>query len=298
MPQAGFAGTQCQQDVDECASEPCGQYGTCTDGTNSFRCNCAAGWKGALCEVPTDACSSHPCQNDGHCTPGDIDDDGAATTFQCNCQDGYTGETCTEDVDECASLPCQNGAECVDGAAHFLCVCGDGGYSGKLCETHVCESASPCRHGGVCHPATGGDGGGFRCECADGWSGVRCEQPPDLCEWPVRLECGRHGSCLAHDGAAPRCTCHNGYTGEHCETEPDPCIGIDCGGNGECSKGACVCTGGWGGESCQVPPPRRPRWETDPPKSLDHFEKPAFKNFRTSHWGGGGRPKFPRRGEL
>jgi len=36
-------------DIDECASNPCLNGGTCTDGINSFTCNCVPGYAGANC---------------------------------------------------------------------------------------------------------------------------------------------------------------------------------------------------------------------------------------------------------
>ena len=37
-------------DIDECASDPCRNGGTCYDGINGYACNCANGWTGATCE--------------------------------------------------------------------------------------------------------------------------------------------------------------------------------------------------------------------------------------------------------
>ena len=37
-------------DVDECASNPCVNSGTCNDGFNIFTCACAAGFMGGACE--------------------------------------------------------------------------------------------------------------------------------------------------------------------------------------------------------------------------------------------------------
>ena len=38
-------------DIDECASSPCQNGGTCTDALNSYTCACAAGWTGLHCET-------------------------------------------------------------------------------------------------------------------------------------------------------------------------------------------------------------------------------------------------------
>ena len=38
-------------DIDECASNPCRNGGTCTDGINEFTCACLPGWSGPTCET-------------------------------------------------------------------------------------------------------------------------------------------------------------------------------------------------------------------------------------------------------
>ena len=38
-------------DINECASSPCRNGGTCVDGVNSYSCNCDARYTGANCEV-------------------------------------------------------------------------------------------------------------------------------------------------------------------------------------------------------------------------------------------------------
>ena len=38
-------------DIDDCASEPCQNAGTCTDGLNSYTCTCLDGWTGDNCET-------------------------------------------------------------------------------------------------------------------------------------------------------------------------------------------------------------------------------------------------------
>ena len=38
-------------DVDECASSPCQNGGTCLDQINSYNCSCAVGYNGSDCET-------------------------------------------------------------------------------------------------------------------------------------------------------------------------------------------------------------------------------------------------------
>ena len=39
------------QDINECASNPCQNEGTCTDGVNSYTCACATGYTDGECET-------------------------------------------------------------------------------------------------------------------------------------------------------------------------------------------------------------------------------------------------------
>lgn len=44
-------------DINDCASSPCKNGGTCIDGINSFQCFCPDGWEGSLCDVGECACA-------------------------------------------------------------------------------------------------------------------------------------------------------------------------------------------------------------------------------------------------
>ena len=40
----------CETDIDDCDPNPCQNEGTCTDGVNSFTCDCATGFTGNTCD--------------------------------------------------------------------------------------------------------------------------------------------------------------------------------------------------------------------------------------------------------
>ncbi|CAG2198032.1 unnamed protein product [Mytilus edulis] len=69
-------------DIDECASTPCQNGGTCADLINRYTCTCDSGYTGILCDENYDECSSNPCQYDGTCT--DI-----INGYACNCYIAY-----------------------------------------------------------------------------------------------------------------------------------------------------------------------------------------------------------------
>ncbi|XP_067046784.1 uromodulin-like [Acropora muricata] len=59
---AGFTGTQCDKDIDECASgktNPCKNGGTCINVLGTFQCQCPEGFIGARCETVVPECASY-----------------------------------------------------------------------------------------------------------------------------------------------------------------------------------------------------------------------------------------------
>jgi len=105
-------------DTDECASDPCLNGATCSDGMNEFVCHCTPEYTGSTCDTEVDECSSSPCEN-GNCIDG-------FGEFACQCHDGWAGSTCSININECASNPCVNGGTCVDQVNGFQCMCPDG----------------------------------------------------------------------------------------------------------------------------------------------------------------------------
>ncbi|XP_075684851.1 cubilin [Rhinoderma darwinii] len=53
---SGWTGTNCTENINECASIPCQNGGICMDGINGYTCNCTNGWTGFHCETQTQAC--------------------------------------------------------------------------------------------------------------------------------------------------------------------------------------------------------------------------------------------------
>uniref|UniRef100_K1QI49 Versican core protein n=1 Tax=Magallana gigas TaxID=29159 RepID=K1QI49_MAGGI len=46
----GYTGTQCEIDINECASNPCENQATCNNYVNFFNCTCLPGFTGYRCQ--------------------------------------------------------------------------------------------------------------------------------------------------------------------------------------------------------------------------------------------------------
>ncbi|XP_070842448.1 cubilin [Chaetodon trifascialis] len=56
---SGWQGVNCDQNVNECLSNPCQNGGNCTDSINGFTCTCTAQWTGPLCQNPQQECGGY-----------------------------------------------------------------------------------------------------------------------------------------------------------------------------------------------------------------------------------------------
>uniref|UniRef100_A0A8D3A0F8 Uncharacterized protein n=1 Tax=Scophthalmus maximus TaxID=52904 RepID=A0A8D3A0F8_SCOMX len=242
----GFSGLRCEEDINECTSSPCHNAGVCQDLVNKYRCVCPPGYFGTLCDLDVNECEVSPCLHEGICinTPGG---------FKCACRPGYSGARCEVNIDECASNPCQNSGRCIDAPNRYHCLCPDG-FVGPRCEADINECMSaPCLHGGCMDGVSS-----FSCQCESGWTGSRCETNIDEC---ASSPCLNGGSCVdLTDKYA--CFCHDGYTGKTCENDVDVCKeaalnvaycfnGATC-IDGEGSNFTCSCPPGFMGEFCEV----------------------------------------------
>lgn len=123
--ETGFTGVNCEENVNDCSSNPCLNGGHCIDAIGDFECRCRAGFVGKLCHIEVDECDYMPCSNGGTCFD-EVND------FRCECASGFTGKDCRININECESRPCKNGAACVDLVDDYSCKC-PFGFTGKDC---------------------------------------------------------------------------------------------------------------------------------------------------------------------
>ncbi|XP_068160694.1 cubilin [Antennarius striatus] len=56
---SGWHGQNCDQNINECLSNPCQNGGTCTDYINGFTCTCTSQWTGPLCQTQQQECGGY-----------------------------------------------------------------------------------------------------------------------------------------------------------------------------------------------------------------------------------------------
>lgn len=154
------------EQVDDCATNPCQNGGSCVDKVNGFKCICPAGYAGPLCQTDIDDCQAdNPCLNGGSCAD-------LVNSFRCICVPGFTGSLCQTNVDDCLTKPCSNGGVCHDLVNDYRCACKPG-FTGKDCSVEINEcTASSCFNGGTCVDRVNG----FQCKCPAQFAGPRCER--------------------------------------------------------------------------------------------------------------------------
>lgn len=139
---AGFTGSLCEDDIDECEVNPCENNGTCVNALGGFYCHCLSGFSGSVCSTDVDECLKLKCQNGGTCIP-------TQGRYHCQCAPGFEGrlwiffftlfcltrfrkvwpflafspgEMCEQFTDHCRSTPCVQGS-CINSQAGFSCNC-------------------------------------------------------------------------------------------------------------------------------------------------------------------------------
>eukprot|EP01052_Picozoa_sp_SAG31_P001136 SAG31_NODE_37_length_31616_cov_38.688359_10_plen_1872_part_00 len=129
----GFSSTNCDDNVDDCSSNPCLNDGICADLIDDFECLCGdSGYEGRICENDIDECASAPChpRNTIRCEE-------ALASYSCLCVIGYSGPNCEVDDNECVSRPCEHNSSCTQSVNSYSCTC-TAGWEGKKLLSRFC----------------------------------------------------------------------------------------------------------------------------------------------------------------
>ncbi|CAH8526192.1 unnamed protein product [Dicrocoelium dendriticum] len=149
----GFAGPDCDTE-DACYYEPCASHAQCINFPNGTGRTCKCnGREGPECYPGYDPCSTFPCEHGGLCYPtGQYEQ-----SFRCVCPEAWTGHRCTE-----------RRQACIEAAKKLHNVT----FPTEESE-QVAILAELCLNGGKCLDYS--DRFDYRCVCAEGWTGDRCQ---------------------------------------------------------------------------------------------------------------------------
>ena len=212
------------EDINECATLPCGPNAAhCDNMNNEYACTCNAGWEATSaregtcvdideCSIGAADCSStESCQNtDGSfaCVTaacdgidcGQAGGQGTCSSGSCVCNTGWSGTNCQDGAGPCAGTPCSNGAACSVYGSTFTCICTDG-WTGSSCDQNENEclrtgANTVCQNDGVCtdlDPSGAIPGPGYSCACTVmrtngnlvGYQGTNCDQQEGDSVWYV-----------------------------------------------------------------------------------------------------------------
>uniref|UniRef100_A0A8W8MTE0 Uncharacterized protein n=2 Tax=Magallana gigas TaxID=29159 RepID=A0A8W8MTE0_MAGGI len=221
--ESGWTGESCEQDVDECQSNPCpGHHDVCVNTPGSYRCECPPGFRkiNGFCRDIDECQDSSICPQKCNNTVG---------SYKCACNHGFKLENEKDcvDINECLDTKCH---DCENSPGSFKCLCNEGfiidPITQKKCNninecsdgSHTCSSYATCTDtigSYTCKcPDKGFKGDGHKCTVCDNFTyGEQCSK---LCA------CNRTNA-VGCDAVSGECTCNSKWEGRDCSVDIDEC---------------------------------------------------------------------------
>ena len=145
----GFTGDKCENNIDECSSNPCQNNGVCKDVTNGYECTCPPGITGDQCETNTfcpSAVGISCVANGGDCSTGVCICPASGTAEIGNATYTYTpsGVDCSIQSFCIDTVDCGTGV-CVESPTTeppYYCDCDSTGFTGKNCEIALSDQCN------------------------------------------------------------------------------------------------------------------------------------------------------------
>ncbi|WAR07539.1 MLP-like protein, partial [Mya arenaria] len=260
----GWAGDQCDTDLDECDNEDlCPTTFECGNTLGSFLCQCKTGYVRTedRCE-DIDECldaSLNTCEQACHNTGGG---------YECSCYNGYmlniTTGSCS-DVDECQSGFHQCDQNCQNTQGGYICTCKEGLVL-DLTDRHSCLAEKECASADAVncpdHSICVRINDTIKCICERGFEQIAANACINVNECDHDYGYCAH-TCQDNPGGYD-CLCDDGFQlsndGRSCEVCRQGTFGVNCSSNCNCEAentftcdnvaGTCTCKQGWTGDDC------------------------------------------------
>ncbi|XP_025084650.1 fibrillin-1-like isoform X2 [Pomacea canaliculata] len=259
----GWNSTNCNVDIDECLSSPCGNR-SCTNLNGSYECSCSPG---SFLQPDNVTCQECPrgtfgkdCSSNCTCNINKtVSCD--PVNGSCTCKPGWTGPTCDDDFNECAYNPCTNISQswCSNTVGSFKCICNEGYIdNSSLCLPKTQCTSKNCTQECAIRNVT------EECYCNRGYTlasdGINCIDTDECISSPCV-----NGNCTNLSNSFS-CSCSPGSALQPdnvtCQTCSRFKYGQDCAFNCTCDvtntqtcdpvTGNCTCKHGWNGTNCNV----------------------------------------------